>query len=105
MPDTESDEELRTKAKQVLDRMAIPGSLPEAVSDLLDAIVADMRQAAAQAASDARERLAAEDRLAKIEHQVQLLTATVNTISHSMANAAQRQALTDPQSTKPRTDA
>ncbi len=84
--------------------MVIPGTLPEAVSDLLDAIVADMRQAAAQAASDARERLAAEDRLATIESQVRLLTATVNTISQSVANVAQRQVLNDAEAAKPRTD-
>jgi hypothetical protein len=104
MPDTKSDEELRIEAQQVLDSMVIPGTLPEAVSDLLDAIVADMRQAAAQAASDARERLAAEDRLATIESQVRLLTATVNTISQSVANVAQRQVLNDAEAAKPRTD-
>ncbi len=90
-----TDAELRIKAQQVLDGLVLPGSLPEAVSELLDAIVNDMRHAAAEAAADARELVAAEGRLAKIESQVRVLTATVITIAHSVANIEQRLLLID----------
>jgi hypothetical protein len=96
MPHTKTDEELRIKTLQVLDSVVIPGTLPEAVSDLLDALVTDMRQAAAQAAAGAREQVAAEERLATVESQVQVLTAALISVTESVTNL-QRQLLNDAQ--------
>ena len=90
-----TDAELRIKAQQVLDGLVLPGSLPEPVSDLLDAIVSDMRHAAAEAADDARELVATEVRVAKLESQMRVLTATVVTLAHSVANITLRQLLID----------
>jgi hypothetical protein len=61
----------------------------------LDAIVSDMRQADVQSASAAHELVAAEERLAKLESQMRVLTATVVTIAQSLANVTQRRDLSD----------
>ena len=65
--------------------MVIPGTLPGPVSELLDAMVADMREAHAQASAATQDLVAAEARLATLESQVRVLTAAVVALATAVA--------------------
>jgi len=77
MSKIQPNDECRIKAQALLDGLVIPGTLPGAVTELLDALVSDMRVTSAQAAADAQELAATEKRIEKLESQVRVLTAAV----------------------------
>lgn len=104
MTSTKPDDTLRIAAQGLLDQIVVPGTLLESVSDLLDAIVADMRQAATQSAADARERCAGDERLARIENELRVLREALISMAQSVTTLEQRQVLNDAQAAKPRPD-
>ena len=104
MTSTKPDDILRIEAQELLNRIVVPGTLLDNVSALLDAIVSDMRQAAAQAAADARELVVADERLARLESEVRVLKEALVSIAQSVTNLEHRQVLNEAQAAKARPD-
>jgi hypothetical protein len=104
MTSTKPDEILRIEAQELLNRIVVPGTLLDNVSALLDAIVSDMRQAAAQAAAEARELDIADERLSRVESEVRMLREALISMAQSVTTLEERLALNDAQAAKARPD-